>query len=59
MRYCDIVKNHHWHLAAYALVNLYLHCKRLASAAQSKAVAGVYLDEQSFGLSQQAASRVQ
>ena len=25
-----IVKNHHWHLAAFALVNLYLHRKRLA-----------------------------
>jgi hypothetical protein len=24
-----IVKNHHWHLAAFALVNLYQHRKRL------------------------------
>jgi hypothetical protein len=25
-----IVKNHHWYLAAFALVNLYQHRKRLA-----------------------------
>jgi hypothetical protein len=27
------VKNHHWHLAAFALVNLYQHRKRLVPAA--------------------------
>jgi len=30
VRYRGIVKNHHWHLAAFALVNLYQHRKRLA-----------------------------
>ena len=29
VRYRGIVKNHHWHLAGFALVNLYLHRKRL------------------------------
>jgi len=29
VRYRGIVKNHHWHLAAFALVNLYQHRKRL------------------------------
>jgi len=29
LRYRGIVKNHHWHLAAFALVNLYQHRKRL------------------------------
>ena len=29
VRYLGIVKNHHWHLAGFALVNLYLHRKRL------------------------------
>jgi hypothetical protein len=29
LRYRCIVKNHHWHLAAFALVNLYQHRKRL------------------------------
>jgi IS5 family transposase len=30
VRYRGILKNHHWHLAAFALVNLYQHRKRLA-----------------------------
>jgi IS5 family transposase len=30
VRYRGIGKNHHWHLAAFALVNLYQHRKRLA-----------------------------
>jgi transposase, IS5 family len=30
VRYRGMVKNHHWHLAAFALVNLYQHRKRLA-----------------------------
>jgi IS5 family transposase len=30
VRYRGIVKNHHWHLAAFALINLYQHRKRLA-----------------------------
>jgi IS5 family transposase len=29
VRYRGIVKNHHWHLAAFALVNLYQHRKQL------------------------------
>jgi IS5 family transposase len=29
VRYRGIAKNHHWHLTAFALVNLYLHRKRL------------------------------
>src|ERR1017187_8906204 len=29
VRYRGILKNHHWHLAAFALVNLYQHRKRL------------------------------
>jgi IS5 family transposase len=29
VRYRRIVKNHHWHLAAFALVNLYMNRKRL------------------------------
>ncbi len=29
VRYRGMVKNHHWHLAAFALVNLYQHRKRL------------------------------
>ena len=29
VRYRGIVKNHHWHLAVYALVNIYQHRKRL------------------------------
>jgi IS5 family transposase len=29
VRYRGIVKNHHWHLAAFTLVNLYQHRKRL------------------------------
>src|ERR1017187_1815249 len=29
VRYRGIVKNHHWHLAAFALVNLYQHRRRL------------------------------
>jgi len=29
VRYRGIVKNHHWHLAGFALVNLYLHRRRL------------------------------
>ena len=29
VRYRGIVKNHHWHLAAFALVNLYVNRKRL------------------------------
>jgi hypothetical protein len=29
VRHRGIVKNHHWHLAALALVNLYQHRKRL------------------------------
>jgi IS5 family transposase len=29
VRYRGIVKNHHWHLAAFALVNLYMNRKRL------------------------------
>jgi len=29
VRYRGIVKNHHWHLAAFAMVNLYQHRKRL------------------------------
>ncbi len=29
VRYRGIVKNHHWHLAAFALVNLYQHRNRL------------------------------
>ena len=29
VRYRGIAKNHHWHLAGFALVNLYLHRKRL------------------------------
>jgi IS5 family transposase len=29
VRYRGIVKNHHWHLTAFALVNLYQHRKRL------------------------------
>jgi IS5 family transposase len=32
VRYRGIVKNHHWHLAAFALVNLYQHRRRLAMA---------------------------
>ena len=31
VRYRGIAKNQHWHLAAFALVNLYQHRKRLAS----------------------------
>jgi IS5 family transposase len=30
VRYRGILKNHHWHLTAFALVNLYQHRKRLA-----------------------------
>jgi IS5 family transposase len=30
VRYRGILKNHHWRLAAFALVNLYQHRKRLA-----------------------------
>jgi hypothetical protein len=30
VRYRGIVKNHHWHLAAFALVNLSQHRRRLA-----------------------------
>jgi len=30
VRYRGIVKNHHWHLAAFALANLYMNRKRLA-----------------------------
>jgi IS5 family transposase len=30
VRYRGIVKNHHWHLVAFALFNLYQHRKRLA-----------------------------
>src|ERR1017187_7819375 len=30
VRYRGIVKNHHWHLTAFALVNLYQHRKRLS-----------------------------
>jgi IS5 family transposase len=29
VRYRGILKNHHWHLAAFALVNLYQHRRRL------------------------------
>jgi IS5 family transposase len=29
VRYRGIVKNYHWHLAAFALVNLYQHRRRL------------------------------
>ncbi len=29
VRYRGIVKNHHWHLAAFAMVNLYQHRKQL------------------------------
>jgi len=28
VRYHGVVKNHHWHLAGYALVNHYLHRKQ-------------------------------
>jgi IS5 family transposase len=31
VRYRGIVKNHQWHLTAFALVNLYMNRKRLAS----------------------------
>ena len=30
VRYRGIAKNHHWHLVAFALVNLYVNRKRLA-----------------------------
>jgi hypothetical protein len=29
VRYRGILKNHYWHLAAFALVNLYQHRRRL------------------------------
>jgi IS5 family transposase len=32
VRYRGIVKNHHWHLAAFALVNLYQHRQQLVPA---------------------------
>jgi hypothetical protein len=35
VRYRGIVKNHHWHLVAFALVNLYQYRKRLASPGRS------------------------
>ena len=32
VRYRGLVKNQHWHLAAFALVNVYQHRKRLLKA---------------------------
>ena len=37
VRYRGLVKNHHWHLAAFALVNVYQHRKRLLKALPSLA----------------------
>jgi IS5 family transposase len=40
VRYRGLVKNQHWHLAAFALVNVYQHRKRLLKALPTLAPCG-------------------
>ena len=40
VRYRGLVKNHHWHLAAFALVNVYQHRKRLLKSLPALAPCG-------------------
>ena len=42
VRYRGIVKNHQWHLVAFALVNVYQHRKRLLKALPTLALCGAW-----------------